>query len=297
VTSLAFCEGSHSVASASTTGSIHVSRIDCSYANGTTKYSGMDAVRRFDLPEGEHATLVHHYAEELSSILMYASSARTISGLDLRTMDRAWKFEVPPEYGLTTALAVDKNHNWFVSGTSMGTIILWDIRFSLPLKAWSHPNRSRVNYHTLDGPSRTPGSSPKVTCAMEGATSEISTWNLESGSCEQVFCVIDSGNEKAEDDMNSLYGKGLKPLPPPTALDQTFGLRYPSTNKFGAVGGVSGLVCTPDGKGMISAGADRKVRFWDLGAVEKSYLVSTPDVDAVPKYRLVLTRCAVVDDD
>lgn len=287
ITSIAFCENSHSVASASSTGSIHVSRVECSYSGNSVKYSGLDTVRRFELPEGEHATLLHHYAEELSSVLMYSSTSGSICGLDLRTMERAWKFDVPSAYGLTTALAVDQNRNWFVSGTSSGTIVLWDIRFGLPLKSWGHPSRSRINYMTLEGVSPQtlrPGGSPKLTCSVEGPTSEISVWDIETGACDQVFCVIDSENDRAEDEMNALYGKGLRPLPAPTAMDPLPPPRY-SGSKFGRFGGVSGVVCTPDGKGMISAGADRKIRFWDLGSVEKSYLVSTPDVDApAPKY-------------
>lgn len=299
VTSIAFCEGSHSIASASTTGSVHISRVECSYSTssmgsgGSAKYGGLETLRRFDLPEGEYASLLHHYSTDLSSVLVYASSAGSICGMDLRAMERAWKFDVPPAYGMTTALAVDKRHNWFVTGTSSGTMVLWDIRFGLPLKAWTHPSRSRINSLSLDGPLSAgirSNSAPKVTCTVEGPTSEISVWDLEKGTCDQVFCVIDADNERAEDDMNALYGKGLHALPAQTVQDDIVGPRYLGT-KFGKVGGVARVACTPDGRGMISAGADRKIRFWDLQSVEKSYLISTPEVDSpAPRYRLVIEQ-------
>ncbi|KAI9005053.1 hypothetical protein DFJ74DRAFT_403557 [Hyaloraphidium curvatum] len=290
VTSVAFCEQSHSVASASTTGSVHVSRVECSYTGATPKYSGLDGVRRFDLPDGEHATLLHHYSEELSSVLMYSTNRGRICGLDLRTMKDAWTFPVPAEYGTTTAFVVDRNHNWFVSGSSMGTFVLWDIRFGLPLKSWGHPSRSRINFLSLDSGASGPGrhmGAPKLTASVEGPTEEVSVWDIETAACEQVFCVIDADNDRAEDEMNALYGRGVKASSPAGANDLLGGARY-GASKFSRVGGVSGVVYTPDGKGMISAGADRKIRFWDLQSVEKSYLVSNPDVDSpAPKYRYV----------
>jgi phosphoinositide-3-kinase regulatory subunit 4 len=68
IQSIAFCEQTHSIASASDNGSIHVSRIEYmgSTANGSSKYNGVHVVRNYDIIERDHAMLLEHYDSGLS---------------------------------------------------------------------------------------------------------------------------------------------------------------------------------------------------------------------------------------
>ncbi|KAJ3267994.1 Serine/threonine-protein kinase, partial [Borealophlyctis nickersoniae] len=290
VKSLAFCENTHSIASISDNGSIHVSRVEYMSTGNSSRYMGYHPVRRLEL-EDDYATVVEHYETETESMLVYATAKGTITGLDLRTMKPAWTFTNPPHHGSITALALDRRRTWVTTGSHRGVMSLWDVRFGLRLKAWGHPSRGRI--HKL-APFVGKGGNKFVSAAVEGRTNEVSVWDVEEGECTDVWCVVAGtsgggggggrGGADVEEEMNRLYGSGLKGVPPPELGD--FGA---SAGTIGMAEGsdqsVRGFATSAEGGFMVTGGTDRKIRFWDMGAVEGSYVVcGLEGEEAAPRY-------------
>ncbi|KAJ3050430.1 Serine/threonine-protein kinase, partial [Rhizophlyctis rosea] len=88
-----------------------------------------------------------------------------------------------------------------------------------------------------------------------------------------------------EEDMNRIYGEGLKAIPPPELSDYA-NFAPASTKSAGVDGSVRSFVTSPDANFLITGGSDRKIRYWDTAAVEASYVVSGLDGDdAAPRFR------------
>ncbi|KAJ3072129.1 Serine/threonine-protein kinase, partial [Quaeritorhiza haematococci] len=61
ITSVAFCESSHSVASASDNGTIHVSRIEYISSGNAPKYNGYNVFRKISLENDDHVVALEHF--------------------------------------------------------------------------------------------------------------------------------------------------------------------------------------------------------------------------------------------
>ncbi|KAI9347770.1 hypothetical protein DFJ73DRAFT_451681 [Zopfochytrium polystomum] len=315
--SVAFCERSHSVASVSDNGSIHVSRIEyisSATQNGSAKYNGVHTIRTSEADDRDWPVVVDHYEKEQDSILVYATAHGKFRGLDLRSMKTAWSFDSPASHGVITSFAMDPRHAWALTGTSRGVFSLWDVRFGLRVKSWAHPWRSRVhrvvagagslaryNGSGIGGGGGGGGLSTKMVMASVGTrTSEVSLWDMESGECREVWCVfgdagagrsaVVGGGDPAEE-MNKLYGSGLKPLPPPTMTDfmplgdfATYAA-WSSSSSSPTESSTRSFVAPANAPYLLTAGSDRRIRFWDLANIDASYVVSGMEsTDVAPRY-------------
>ncbi|KAJ3029458.1 Serine/threonine-protein kinase [Rhizophlyctis rosea] len=290
VKALTFCENTHSIASAADNGSIHISRVEYMKTATSSRYAGYMTVKKEDLGD-DYVQVIEHYEAEMQNILVYATARGRLCGLDLRTMKEAWSFDSPPHHGQITSLAIDPHRRaWITTGSTKGVMSLWDVRFGLRVKAWAHPSRGRI--HKLApyyGANRKSGR--MVGVAIEGRTNEVSVWDVEEGVCKEIWCVIaGAGSGRSgvdvEEDMNKLYGEGLKAVAPPELSDYTNS--GPAGNVKSAVGmdaSVRSFVTSPDAPFLITGGSDRKIRFWDTSAVEASYVVSgLEQEEAAPRF-------------
>ncbi|RKO92149.1 hypothetical protein BDK51DRAFT_20317 [Blyttiomyces helicus] len=283
IKAITFCEKTHSIASASDNGSIHVSRVEYMSTGMSSKYTGYHPVRKAELDFG-YPQVLQHYDTETESILVYSTSRNRLCGLDLRTMKEAWSFSPPPEHGQTTSLALGRQNAYIVTGTQRGVISLWDVRFGLRVRAFGHPSRGRI--HALE-PVTASGGGRLVSVAVEGKTGEVSVWDVEAEECRDVWCVVGGGGRggsDVEDEVNRLYGAGLKAIPAP-GPDDFSGTTAILSSKAGTGNSVRAFATHPDAPFMITAGTDRKIRFWDRSNVDNSYVISGLDVDEpAPRY-------------
>ncbi|KYQ92802.1 putative protein serine/threonine kinase [Tieghemostelium lacteum] len=134
ITSISICEKTHSIASASDRGSIHIIRVGMGgkQKSGNLKYTGFSTVKRINELEG-NIVGVEHFSTNSTSIVTYATSKGGIKGWDLRSQQQAFQLVNEASLGLIQALLIDPNRNWFVTGTSRGFITCWDLRFRIPL--------------------------------------------------------------------------------------------------------------------------------------------------------------------
>ncbi|KAJ3412367.1 Serine/threonine-protein kinase [Chytridiales sp. JEL 0842] len=305
IQSIAFCEQTHSIASASDNGSIHVSRVEYmgASANGTPKYNGMHVVRNYEINDHDYATHVEHYDS------VYSTAQGKLCGLDLRSMKTAWTFDCPSNHGVISSFAVDPKHSWILTGTHRGVFSLWDIRFGIRVKAWAHPSQSRVNKvlsvpmnftgrHNSSMLTSTSGSSKLVLAAVGGRTGEVALWDIEVGVCREVWCVFGSngsqrvgGSADPAEEMNRLYGTGLKPISPPRLSDFLPASDNNALMPSSSEAGVTAMVAPHDAPCILTASTDRRIRYWDINSVESSYAVcGLEPYDPSPRYRMDLTE-------
>ena len=138
-------------------------------------------------------------------MLIIVTSQSRIRGIDLRTMKEIWHLHHPPQYGEISALLSNKRGHWIMVGTSRGVLCLWDTRFKVCLKTWTHPLEGRIT--KLASYIRDPGRLVAVSSA-----NEISLWDISTTECVQVWASI-YGNAKegsVDDATNKLYGSGFK---------------------------------------------------------------------------------------
>ncbi|KAJ3210567.1 Serine/threonine-protein kinase [Dinochytrium kinnereticum] len=335
ILSIAFCENTHSLASASDNGTIHISRVEylgASSANGAPKYNGTHVVRTSNvsgMDERDYAVALHHYDSEVESILTYATSHGKICGLDLRSMKLAWSFDSPPQHGSISSFTMDRRHSWILSGTHRGVMTLWDIRFGLRVKSWAHPSRSKI--HKLSGigtgvagmmmqhasggrgaasipssgnssfsASMITAASKMVLAAVGNRTGEVSLWDLEASECKEVWCVFGGGGSVASGagsgaggrgvpdpsaEMDRLYGNGLRPVDPLGLSDFLNISQLGTSQPVASETSVRSFVNPLDAPFLLTAGSDRRIRFWDLADVSNSYVVSGMEMyETSPKY-------------
>jgi phosphoinositide-3-kinase, regulatory subunit 4 len=213
-----------------------------------------------------------------------------ILAFDLRTMDIVFTLQNPPHHGTPTCFCVDRSRKcWLLLGTSRGILDLWDLRFLLRLKAWGLPpynSIKRLHVH----PTRGHG---KWVCVAGGTTrGEITVWDIDKLQCREVYRA--NGTVDAVRNYDAYQIDDDKPegplgrfaVEPDHKLDSVVTATTEYTMNSILVGKDNvrpdGSVDLKSNAGfIISVGADRKVRFWDLGKAEASLVVSGLDVEEI----------------
>ncbi|ORY46243.1 ARM repeat-containing protein, partial [Neocallimastix californiae] len=277
VTSISFCENRHSIISASDNGSIHISRIEYMNVGGHLKHYKFERVREMILDDGEYITNINHYNTELESVVVMSSSHGSICGFDLRTMKTVWKLDTKPNYGYISAFAVNPSSYWLCSGTSKGVMTLWDIRFSLPVSSWAHPSLTKINKMKLF-PSSSNGNnlneSKQVLCAVDNGNNELSSWNVETKKCTEIWCSEKFNSKK-------FYENGLKAVEPEIAsslltINSSSGKHKNSINSFTFLDNPNYYrLQLPF---IVSVGSDRRIRYWDQIKINQSMILNGGDI-------------------
>jgi len=190
----------------------------------------------------------------------------------------------PPHHGTPTTFTLDRTrHSWLLLGTTRGILDLWDLRFLLRLRAFGIPPYTPIR-RLATHPSR--GHGKWIVVAGGAAQGDITVWDIDKLQCREIFRPsvgglegVGRGYEAYRIDDDKPEGPlGRFAVDPDTKLDVTVGGQASVNTIF--VGRDwnrgDGSVDSKHGTGgfIISAGADRKVRFWDLGKPESSSVVS-----------------------
>ncbi|KAJ5334437.1 hypothetical protein N7452_006840 [Penicillium brevicompactum] len=310
VKALTFVENTYTFISAATDGSIQAVKVDYQKVSQTAfRYGKLQVVREYQLPVArdgtpEHAVWLEHFRDEGQSTLIIATNTSRILALDMKTMLPIYTLENPVHHGAITTFCCDRRHHWLLVGTTHGILDLWDLRFRVRLKAWGLPGWGAVNRIQLH-PVKARG---RWVCVSSSGShgNEITVWDIEKFRCREVYqatplgvannasgtvhpsratshpahivpsdyeaCRVDG--DKPEGMLSRFASRGTEGTSSNQAGDRlgiwTFavGLNAPdedkdSSTKFGYI---------------ISAGCDRKIRFWDLARPDLSSIVSGLDV-------------------
>lgn len=285
VLALCFIENTHSFISCATDGSVHVVKVDTVLSGNNFRYPRLRLLREYQLVDGEFAVWCEHFKQEANSVLILATNKSVILGIDLRTMTLLYKLENPVHHGTPTCFCVDRRRNWLCLGTSHGVLDLWDLRFKMRLKGWGVPGKGAI-YRLCIHPTKGRG---RWVCVAGGTgQGEVTVWDLERTLCREIYRV--GGNKEGPKGYEAWEVDEDRP----EGMLGRFATNIEPTATGGADRGVRAMVA---GTGpadeqrdvrhafLVTAGSDKKLRFWDLARIENSTVFSglQPD-EGKPSY-------------
>ncbi|EHA52159.1 VPS15 protein kinase [Pyricularia oryzae 70-15] len=306
VLSLCFIQDTHCFVSCGSDGSVHIVKVECSMSGDVTRYNKQPRmIRRYQLNRpGEFAVWCEHYKQQgngspgsteggstgfnsTTSTLILATNMSRVEAIDLRNTTLIWALENPVHHGTPTCFCLDRKRNWLCLGTSHGVLDLWDLRFKVRLKAWGVPGKGAV-YRLAVHPTKGRG---RWVCVAGGTgQGEVTVWDLEKTTCREVYRV--GGNKEAprdysawevdEDKPEGMLGRFATDIETGEAPHVTGG--SDRGVRAMVVGSSSASVEVDNGGGgggrdiryayILTAGSDKKLRFWDLSRIENSTVFS-----------------------
>ncbi|KAK0722074.1 hypothetical protein B0T26DRAFT_850423 [Lasiosphaeria miniovina] len=274
VLALCFIENTHSFISCASDGSVHVIKVETVFSSGTFRYPKLRLLREYQLVDGEFAVWCEHFKQEANSVLILATNKSVILGIDLRTMTLLYKLENPVHHGTPTCFCIDRRRNWLCLGTSHGVLDLWDLRFKMRLKGWGVPGKGSI-YRLCVHPAKGRG---RWICVAGGTgQGEVTVWDLERTLCREIYRV--GGNKEGpkgydawevdEDKPEGMLGRFATNIEPSATGNADRGVRAM----------IVGTGATEEQRDVrhafiITAGSDKKLRFWDLSRIESSLVFS-----------------------
>ncbi|AEO66662.1 766a79ce-f745-4c85-827a-1ba35b10f13f [Thermothielavioides terrestris] len=285
VLALCFIENTHSFVSCASDGSVHIIKVETVLSGVNFRYPRLRVLREYQLVDGEFAVWCEHFKQESNSVLVLATNKSNILGIDLRTMSLLYKLENPVHHGTPTCFCIDRKRNWLCLGTSHGVLDLWDLRFKMRLKGWGVPGKGSI-YRLCIHPSKGRG---KWVCVAGGTgQGEVTVWDLERTLCREIYRV--GGNKEGpkgyeawevdEDKPESMLGRFATNIEPSAATGNADrGVRAMLVGTGTGTGGGSGADDHYSQRDVrhafiITAGSDKKLRFWDLARIENSVVFS-----------------------
>jgi phosphoinositide-3-kinase, regulatory subunit 4 len=201
-------------------------------------------------------------------MLIIATNRNNVYAYDLNTMTTSIHFQIPFHFGIITAFAVDSvNRAWIIVGTSKGTLSLVDLRFGLILKSWAHPSSLTISKLSVYPPAAASSSTlraKRVLCSA--GDNELCIWDVETAECKEVFCA------RSLEEKLGRYARTWKAKPPPDQSVMKFLDRVPTNIDYCPNVFYAHFFC-PEANFILTAGSDKKIRFWDLVQIERSVCV------------------------
>ena len=276
---LCFIESTHCFVSCASDGSVHVVKVESTVASNVVRYTKLRLLREYQLPGEEFAVWCEHYKQESNSVLVLATNKSRVLGIDLRTMTLLFVLENPVHHGTPTAFCIDRKRNWLCLATSHGVLDLWDLRFKMRLKGWGVPGKSTI-YRVAIHPTKGRG---RWVCVAGGTgQGEVTVWDLERTLCREIYRV--GGNKEGPRGYDAWDVDTDKP----EGMLGRFATNIESfsnqTSDRGVRAMFTGTSATEDQRDvrhafMVTAGSDKKLRFWDLARVEGSVVYSGLQLD------------------
>lgn len=122
------CDSSHSIASCSDDGSVHVFKAEYATSDDiNSTYVGISMIKNVDVVEEGAVMRVEHFNNMTESLLVYATKKGYIHAWDLRAQRQAWKMTLDPSLGLCSALICGPSPYSLIAGTSRGFVSVWYI--------------------------------------------------------------------------------------------------------------------------------------------------------------------------
>lgn len=285
LTDMIVLDNSHSVASASSNGSVHVFRVDkVNAVGGNFHATGLKELRT----ENSAVMVLDHLNNVTESLLIYATRNGTIHAWDLRMRREAWRLEVFPELGYVTCMTHSLDVSWFAVGTSRGFICLWDLRFLVLIRIWRHSSHRSIHRMKpcVGLPNTLPLDEVSVPLVFVAAgDGEVAVFDLSIGACRAIFRTLHVQASEAEagkcptllhvpipQRSRCVLGSFLGIYGIATAFDDI------ATTSYSEEPCVRALLCPSlHFRGMsdalITGGEDKQIRYWDIRNGKASYTV------------------------
>ncbi|KAK5000462.1 Serine/threonine-protein kinase [Elasticomyces elasticus] len=286
VSSLCFIENTHTFVSTGSDGSIHVVKVS---VDESGRFGKLRLLREWCIPDAgyqkEFAVWTEHFASDRQSVLVLATNRCRVLAIDLRTMEVLYEFQNPDRHGIPTCFCLDRQHQWLLLGTIHGVLSLWDLRFLLRLRSWSFRASAPITALHLH-PSLKNGHTKRVAVAGGTSKSDVSVWDFDKVACKEVYRVStsDGGPERPNLRDYELVNIDVERQELATMRMADTAELNPSPGETGGLldgatrAMLIGMHVFEDGQApkhsfIISAGPDRKLRFWDSDYTEGCHII------------------------
>ena len=258
----------------------------------------------------EHAVWLHHHRSSSSdSVLLVLTNRSRLVALDLKTMETFYSLQNPLHHGTSITFCLDKRHHWLIIGSSHGILDMWDLRFKVRIRSWGLKSCSRIDrilVHPTKGRGR---------WIIVSSGGEISVWDIEKITCREIYRPSSTTlASKARNSVKS-YEPWYPDDEPPEKILSRFAstvsntsggldlLIDPQTNpdpftnntaRSDSLQSISALYLGTDSLHstlsasepmkapfLLTGGADRTLRFWDIARPEASVIISSPNSNVV----------------
>jgi phosphoinositide-3-kinase, regulatory subunit 4 len=252
----------------------------------------------------EHAVWLHHYRTSSSqSVLLVLTNRSRLVALDLKTMEIIYSLQNPLHHGTPITFCLDKRHHWLIIGSSHGILDMWDLRFKVRIRSWGLKSYSRIDrllVHPTKGRGR---------WIIVSSGGEISVWDIEKITCREIYRTSSSSpastsrgsaqlyepwypDDEAPEKIlsrfaskisepNSTLDLPIDPQPhadlftstPSSTTAQPINAVHLGTDSLYSTSSPSEPIKAPF---LLTGGADRTLRFWDVTRPEASAIISAP---------------------
>ena len=314
VIDLAPIENSHSIASASSDGAIHVWRVDMQGNSGSSYNSGgvngagpapansvdslhddftanmgnigvvgLSQVRILDPSEGA-VLCVNHFNSDVASLVTYATQRGGLHGWDLRAAKEVMHLPMRPELGYATSMTISPDRNWICMGTSKGFVSLFDIRYNVPSKLWRHSSHSAI--HRLAcckapkaasnaGASAGMPQSEGAFLFVAAGNNEAAVWGIpEGGECCKCFRSVSLDASRGPVAPLPWLEEITLPRRPHAPIRFQDSVQTYSNPRDDSVKAIIGRISQSNQSYLVTAGTDRSIRFWDFAAPNRCFTIS-----------------------
>lgn len=299
INDLAMLEGTHSICSGASDGSVHVWRVDMvsstkpsSVASGEartlSRVAGSSEIRKMNSQEGE-ILAINHYNSSSASIFTFATQKGFVHSWDLRSASEPFTLKTPQDTGYITSCAVGSDRNWIVTGTSRGFIALWDLRFQQILKLWHHSRSSPINRLATSFCPPPQSWAGKANNDMRpflfvaSGPNECSMFDITSGACTECFRTVDYSYGHSSPRLEDI--PHLKEIPLSAwarrraIVSQGFGAGLGGASRLSSptINTMVGSIGASNYSFLITGGSDCRVRYWDFSLTSNCYVSSGID--------------------
>ncbi|KAK6819531.1 hypothetical protein PG987_016014 [Apiospora arundinis] len=263
VVALCFIECTHSFVSCATDGSVHIVKVDTVATESSTKYLRLRLLREYQLPPDEHAVWCAHYKTDIPSVLLLATNRSRVLAIDLRTMTPMYELQNPVHHGTPTCFVVDRKRYWL--------LLVLGMPGKLPIQRLAlHPSRGKG----------------KWVCVAGGTgLQEVTVWDIEKTQCREIYRAAGSSSKDGpkeyeawsvdEDKPEGMLGRFATNIEPSSNTATT-----DRCVRALVVGSANNSMDEPQTTRdvrygyLVTGGADKRLRFWDLNRADQSIVFS-----------------------
>ena len=197
IISLAILDSSHTIASGSRDGTIHIFRVE--YHDSGQSHDNIAGLQsKFTLVPGEGGVVsMEHFNTFTESLLVFGTQAGNIHAWDMRRKNTSFVLPMEPAMGAITAMCIGPSIHSVIVGTARGFIVVFDLRFEMPVQMWRHYDASPIVslsvinsksiIHQQRCPELThPAKGPLFLVSTE-RSNEICAFDLTTGTCRVRF--------------------------------------------------------------------------------------------------------------
>ena len=276
ITDVLVLRGTHCIFSTARDGSIHAWGIALQTKASLPHYSRPHVLGRKHLDAGEYVVCMSQLSYGAAPTVLLGTNYGRLIWWDVRTMRPTYHVAQPASFGSITCMVIDPQSHWVCTGSSRGFLGLWDLRFSLLLRKWTLGDHSLPVHACQLHPQR----KNSVIVAWGTCDSVMATLDLESSRSLEVWHVATMDRLDEEVDLpDTLLFKelpeGHERIRIKRAIKEDSNKNRYTQAVHAVLASVEGYSSTSEGNSLpagyvITAGADRVLRFWDLGSAEKS---------------------------